>query len=387
MRGDFALVKTDGGVSKTRCRHCGSLFEESMFTGSSAVARMRKHIDACECATDEVRKAHGTQAKVSYQKKRPAPDRDIGSMHKYTATMSDEHKARVGSKLAKWAYHSRIPFNAFDSPYFVDAMKDASFQQFVPPSARVIGGRLLTTEVQSCDAAMKAAIAKHGIVHVQADGVTDALSVANFCVTLVVDAEAYFYCKIPNDGSSQNAEYYAGKLSAVFKEVIEMGGDIGSLLLDNTAVNPAASRILKQTYPRVIYGGCCAHGANLLTCDLLCGGAAAGAADHPVQVTVFKVKEIVKRGRLQSVRPMYEREFLMARKVKLEGDKVEHYPRRMTLNGETRWLTHWRMLRYCRENREGLTLLAIDPRGKDLLGDDVWVRQIVLAIVPVNCVT
>ena len=121
----------------------------------------------------------------------------------------------MNQKIAKWAYHSRIPFNAFDSPFFTAFMHSASFGAFNGPSGKAIGGRLLKQEVARTTEGLQAAITRHTIVHVQSDGVTDCLHIANFCVTVVVGDEAFFYAKYPNDGRSQNAEYYADKLSEV----------------------------------------------------------------------------------------------------------------------------------------------------------------------------
>ena len=64
-------------------------------------------------------------------------------------------------------------------------------------------------------------------------------------------------------------------------------------------------------------------------------------------------------------------EFMTAVTVRLEGDSEEHTPRRMVLNGATRWLTHWRMFRHARENRraiENITKCTPD-RAKELLGE------------------
>lgn len=58
-------------------------------------------------------------------------------------------------------------------------------------------------------------------------------------------------------------------IAQVFDELTKMGADIGTNLMDNTAVNPAAARLLKVKWPMVVYLGCCAHGANLLARDLM----------------------------------------------------------------------------------------------------------------------
>lgn len=58
---------------------------------------------------------------------------------------------------------------------------------------------------------------------------------------------------------------------------------------------------------------------------------------------------------VQTLRAPYDRHVLTSGLVKLDGDEVPHRPRRMTLNGDTRWLSHWRMIRYFRENQTALT--------------------------------
>ncbi len=125
-----------------------------------------------------------------------------------------------------------------------------------------------------------------------------------------------------------------------------MGGDIASLLLDNTAVNPAAARLLKLTYPDVHFFGCCAHGANLLTRDLLDIGVDGSSRAHAL---LERLHRLVKATRTPSVRPVYDRQYLSVVQVHLPEDADNgikpHFSRRMVLNGETRWLTNWCMIR------------------------------------------
>ena len=208
-------------------------------------------------------------------------------------------------------------------------------------------------------------------MHLQADGVTDNVHVKSFSFTLIVDKKPYFYKKIEADGSSENTEYVAGKIRDVINELQhpDRGAIVVSCTLDNVAVNAAAQRVLQAEFRQVIFLGCSAHGINLLTKDLLRfestpavkdGRCTVTPAVTPSDAVIVPLKEIIIKVRNTGIAPKYEAVRKSSPPVQLPHDYKPHPPRRMCLNGETRWVSHWRMFRFASENREALQRFTAD---------------------------
>lgn len=384
---------------KARCKACLKLFQPSLVVGGGggSTRRMRQHVGACPKLPDAIKTlftCHGgseldseAASKPKKHKPAPLPPPGPGNIKNFLAKLPESRSESLSMKLAKWAFHARLPFNAFSDPLFRDFIHSA-VPQFEPPSGRVLGSTLLDRVVADMDVDIRKLLASAGAVQLQVDSVTDNVGASSFCATLVCESKPYFYKSFAHDGTSEDANYIRDRVSELIDEIEALGSTVISVTSDNCAVMALARKKLQAKYPGKVFLGCQAHCANLLAKDLLSlevagrggvddrGQVAVIPPSCPARVLTDKIRAIVACVRKVTVRARYDKIRLNAALVQLEHDKKPHHPRKMVLNGETRWTSNWRMFRFARENKVPLQTAVLDEQLRSSFASELKVLSL-----------
>ena len=186
-----------------------------------------------------------------------------------TQALTNEKKIKLDTALAKFCYRTGIPFKTVDSKAFHDfiALLDPQYEEALP-SAKVIGGSLLTKEFKSVSEKLNATLLESDALTLISDGWTNQRSehIVNFVIK-AIGRPSIFFKSINTSGVSQTAENVAESICRVIEE---LGAEkFVGVVTDNAANMRAAWRLIELRYPHISAIGCTAHCLNLFIGDLL----------------------------------------------------------------------------------------------------------------------
>jgi hypothetical protein len=254
----FRLIVDDDG-ERTQCLRCKTLLSGKIMSATDRTRRMQDHLASLKCRSTAAAIAggpadasaalaltgstfaSGTTAGAAPLVVNPdagASARPVAhtapTLDNFCIRWTPEQDAQAQEYQVRWMCATGLPFHVFDHPEFavwVSKLNPAA----TPASDYVLRQRLLPALYEKERGKLSHFI-RGRLVHLQADGVTDNVHESSFCVTVVVDGAAYFYGLFPNDGESQDAQYYASKLQEVFDDIRAQGGVVASLTMDNTGM-------------------------------------------------------------------------------------------------------------------------------------------------------
>ncbi|XP_027181907.1 uncharacterized protein LOC113780291 [Coffea eugenioides] len=172
--------------------------------------------------------------------------------------------------IALWFYDACIPMNAFNSPYYQQAIgKIASMGHgYQGPSYHALRVNLLKDakkQVELIVENLRSKWAEFGCT-IMGDGWKDnrQRSLINFLV--YCPSGISFIKSVDASDFESNAEY----LCNLFSEIVEIVGpsNVVHMVTDNASNYKAADRLLSEKYPTISWSPCAAHCLNLIMKDI-----------------------------------------------------------------------------------------------------------------------
>ncbi|KAL3692227.1 hypothetical protein R1sor_005878 [Riccia sorocarpa] len=188
----------------------------------------------------------------------------------YYHNMKQQHEA--DKKWVRAVYELGLPFNIFTHKVFKEAYEfSRHLPRYVLPGPKKLSNDLLEDEFKEVkDRTEKLMFppVPQGFskVTLTCDGWTNIQGrpIVNF---LIVNKYGEMYHNsVDCSGIYKDATWESGEL---IKVIEELGPEnVLEFVADNAAVNRKADELIQEKYPHIVFGGCVAHGLNLLSHDL-----------------------------------------------------------------------------------------------------------------------
>ncbi|KAL3679094.1 hypothetical protein R1sor_022050 [Riccia sorocarpa] len=186
---------------------------------------------------------------------------------RYYHDMKQQREA--DKKWARAVYELGLPFNIFMHKSTRKLMSSKHLPGYVLPGPKKLSNDLLEDEFKEVkDRTEKLMFPPLGFskVTLTGDGWTNIQErqIVNF---LIVNKYGEMYhSSVDCSGVYKDAEWESGEL---IKVIEELGPEnVLQFVADNAPVNRKAGELIREKYPHIVFGGCVAHGLNLLSHDL-----------------------------------------------------------------------------------------------------------------------
>ena len=184
----------------------------------------------------------------------------------------ETNKRNLDAMWANFFYAANIPFSVARNPAFREAVKRTAEHNgaYTPPSYNDLRHKLL----EQAKVDLKGKVEKRTEDSVRKFGATLSIdgwsSVTNRPLIngmLVSSAGEQFIGSVDATGVEKDAVY----LASVLEKFIETVGpnNVVQVTTDNTAVNPAAWKLISSKYPHIFFQGCMVHALNLMLKDFV----------------------------------------------------------------------------------------------------------------------
>ncbi|KAL3683082.1 hypothetical protein R1sor_001104 [Riccia sorocarpa] len=198
------------------------------------------------------------------------PERRMPSKNdiRYYHNMKQQHE--VDRKWARAVYELGLPFNIFTHKVFKEAYEFSKhLPGYVLPGPKKLSNDLLEDEFKEVkDRTEKLMFPPLGFskVTITCDGWTNIQGrpIVNF---LIVNKYGEMYhSSVDCSGIYKDALWESGELIKMIEKL--RPENVLQFVADNAAVNRKAGELIREKYPHIVFGGCVAHGLNLLSHDL-----------------------------------------------------------------------------------------------------------------------
>ena len=200
-----------------------------------------------------------------------------GSLVSHSDVCDEERANRIKDKIMRFLVGCAIPINVVNSTFFlsmINELNSAFAKKMVKSDAftRTYLPRLfcsLNEEIAALWAKQTTQYSTFGI-----DGLKNHSGDKVYIATVAKGANVMFDDVIEEDEGQQNAEKLFKIIDA--RLVKNAGGDeaavedmFGGVVFDNTSVNPAAGKLIREKYGKLFVLGCRTHIADLLMEDIM----------------------------------------------------------------------------------------------------------------------
>jgi Protein of unknown function (DUF 659) len=187
------------------------------------------------------------------------------TMHDYLIPpLSSMDLAAFQEEIAMHFYMCATPFSRMEEPHFLQALKKLR-PDVKLPSRKDLSGRLLRSAHKKVKAKVDAWFKKDQFACITSDAWSNIKneSVINY---MTISGDVTFFLESTQSGEqSHTSEYLASDIDRVIGQT---HGKIAGVVMDNTAANKKAWKLLKEQHSSMFFQGCVAHGLHLLVKDI-----------------------------------------------------------------------------------------------------------------------
>ncbi|KAK3918205.1 Zinc finger BED domain-containing protein 4 [Frankliniella fusca] len=308
--------------------------------------------DACDI-TEVVRSvSNDDSVKVTKSHDHPTKSKQI-SISSFVERTTDEKKKKIDEKIARAVYVSGAPLSMFDSPYWIDALKELrptykvpSTYEFSTPLLNAEYTRVMDSASAKLKSAVSCALLCDGWSNNRREGIL------NFLVS--TPAIVFLKNVVPGE-NREDADFVSKQLITVVEECEEKykvdNKKFFILITDNATVMKAAWVLFLERFPHMTAAACSAHSFNLLFGDIM--------KQETLSEFYVKVKTVIKAVKCKSV-------VKAVFKSKQAGQGVA-----LQLPPRTRWCYVVICLESLLANKYALQETVISVQLKDLISKEV----------------